>query len=302
MKRKIIKQASQAYTLTLPIAWVRKNGLNEKSEVDVLESGRKLIVNSKEEVCGGKIKIDVNDIHSRVLYLHINSLYAKGFDEIELISSKDISSEIITCLNSLVGYALVSKKGSSYLVKDIGGGKEQDLDEIFKRVFQVILFFYEEAMKDIIGEEKETLDSLRMRDLEVNKLCLYLQRSINRMHYPDSIDGRTLFTYSFALELIGDEIYRLWRTNVEGKIKKNKASKELLELCKEGLEECFDLYYMFSSKKVEKIYDLRNKIREKSFEVINCPQEILVRHIVKIMDEAADLSHLTLMKNLVEKP
>ena len=44
MKRKVIKQASQAYTITLPIDWVRQNQISNKSEVDVTVSERSLII------------------------------------------------------------------------------------------------------------------------------------------------------------------------------------------------------------------------------------------------------------------
>ena len=35
MKRRIIRQANQAYTITLPIEWIRKNNLDKASEVNL---------------------------------------------------------------------------------------------------------------------------------------------------------------------------------------------------------------------------------------------------------------------------
>jgi phosphate uptake regulator len=57
MKRKIIKQASQAYTITLPIEWIRKNNISEKSEVDlVVDQGTGeglVVVEGREQLAGG---------------------------------------------------------------------------------------------------------------------------------------------------------------------------------------------------------------------------------------------------------
>jgi phosphate uptake regulator len=301
MKRKIIKQASQAYTITLPIEWVRKNKLDKKSEVEISESGKSLIITTDKPTEGGTVQLEIKDeIDIRNLYLHINALYAKGIDKLEIIYNGDISSEIIICLNSLLGYALISKNNNTYVIKDIGGGNYSGLDEIFKRVFQMILLFYDDASKDILGKQQEKLENLKNRDKEINKFCLFLQRAINKMFYPDSVDGRTLFTYSFALEEIGDEIFRLWKSNIENKFKIDAELIALINLCKAGLEEAFDIYYQFSSKRVEKIYHIRESIRNKAANIkkIDTKKAIFIGHIIKIIDEAADLRHLTLMMRL----
>src|SRR3989339_464669 len=212
MKRKVIKQANQAYTITLPIDWVRKNSVDKNPELDVIESGKSLIVNSSNPVAGGSVSIDANELEGREIYLYLNSMYAKGYDEMIFNSRKDISSTLIKATSVLIGLALVSESNGKYVIRDIGGGNHSNLDEIFKRVFQMVLSFYDSAIGDIFGKEDETNQSLDNRDIEVNKFCLYLERAINKMTYSDSINGRVMFTYAFSLERIGDEIHRLWRT------------------------------------------------------------------------------------------
>lgn len=300
MKRKVIKQANQAFTITLPIEWVRKNQINEKSEVNVDIIEKSLIINSNKPTVGGKVKADINGIEIKGVGGILNALYAKGVDEIELHCEKDISSDLIFYLNQNLGYALVEQKQNIYIIRDVKGGETQNLDEIFKRVFQMILLSYEFAIKDIFGEGKETLESLRARDIEVNKFCLYLQRAINKMSYPDSIKGRALFTYSFFIEKIGDEVYRLWKTSIDYRVRKNKEIKELMKLSLEGLGKAFDLYYQFNVRKVGEIFEIRNKIREKAIKLkrLDANTTKFVRYAVKIVEEATDLTPLTLMINL----
>ncbi|HME86972.1 MAG TPA: hypothetical protein VKE88_01010 [Candidatus Nanoarchaeia archaeon] len=298
MKRKLIKQANAAYTLTLPIEWIRKNKLSGKSEVEVSISEKSLIISTDSGVHGGSAVIQADGLTRRTLYTQLSAAYARGVDEIKIISKKDISSELTKSLTSTMGFAIISQKDDTYLIKDISGGVYSDLDEIFKRVFQVILLFYEAAINDVFGTQEETIEGLQARDTEVNKFCLYLQRAINRMSYADPINGRILFTYSFALEKISDEIERLWRTNIKQKVKKSTAIRELMEISKESFSKSFELYYSFNPKKIDAIYAIRENVREKSLSLLNLDSSTsrFIRHVVKIAEDSADLTHLTSMR------
>ncbi|MBT6689819.1 phosphate uptake regulator PhoU [archaeon] len=296
MKRKVIKQANQAYTLTLPIDWVRANKISEKCEIDVVVDGRSLLVSNEGGVVKKKAKLDVSGFEYRNVYRHINALYAKGVDEIEISSDKEISSLIIKLLNSLIGYVLVSQEDGKYVIKDISGGGYGDLDEVFKRAFQSVILFYDSAISDVFGAGIESESSLRMRDLEVNKLCFYLQRAINKMSYGDAVRGRSLFSYSLELEKIGDDILRFWRANLGKKIKKTKELREIVDLSRKCLHWTFDSYYRFDSKELEKVFDLREKVRKKVAVIKG--QDVFARQALRIAEGAVDLNHLVLMMKL----
>lgn len=300
-KRKIIKQANQAYTITLPIEWVRSNKLSEKSELDVNISGKSLVISTDNPTAGAKVILNLEENDSnRTLYQSLNALYARGVDEIEIISSRDISQVLTGASNNLLGFALVARDKNKYIIKEISGGNYSEFEEVFKRVFQMILLFYEDAVKDILGKRTQTDEGLKARDLEVNKFSLYLQRAINKKFYQDSIDGRIIFTYAIALEEIGDEIMRLWRTIMENKIKKTKELEELLDLCRKMLDDSFDSYYQFNITRLKQLYSNRNNIREKILKMkgLDGKTAMILKHILKIAEEAADLSHLNLMLKL----
>ncbi|MEI6732022.1 MAG: hypothetical protein WCK90_05075 [archaeon] len=300
MKRKVIRQGNQAYTLTLPIDWVRKNGINENSELDVVESEKSLSISSDGTAAGKSVRVDVSEYGTGSVFRLVGALYAKGADEIILASKKDISPIIIKATSGLIGFALISQSKGEYVLKDVSGGNYQHLDEIFKRVFQIILSFYDAAIEDVFGKSLGKLEDVNSRDLEVNKFCLYLQRAINKMAYGDIVNGRIMFTYSYMLEKIGDEIVRAWRTNIKYGIKKSQVLKEIAEESKEALGKAFDLYYQFNHKKISEIYAVREKIREKSLKVEGLDGKSIrfLRHIVKIAEDAADLNHLALMKEM----
>ena len=111
------------------------------------------------------------------------------------------------------------------------------------------------------------------------------------------IKGRVLFTYSFELEKISDEIERFWRTNVKYNPHKDESIKKIAELSLNGLEKAFDSLYGLDKKALDDIYALREKIREKSMHVKTKDANTIrmVRHLVKIVEEAADLNPLNLL-------
>jgi phosphate uptake regulator len=300
MKRKLIKQANQAYTITLPIDWIRKNGLDKNSEVDLNEDGNLLVVTAKNHILGKIVEIDADE-NLVVLRNQLSALYSKGIDEIRLKSKIDISSKIVELISSsFLGYALVEKKDNTYVIKDITGNNPANLEEIFKRVFQTILSFYEEAINDIFGQRKILIEDLMAKDHEINKFCWYLERAINKKAYSNDIDGRILFTYAFALEKIGDEIYRMWRTGTKNKVEKTQIIKRFVKDCQTALEGSFELYYQFNIKKVSDNSQIKYKMREEEMKLkkVDIVTAKILRHLMKITEESVDLTHLTLMKKL----
>lgn len=300
MKRKIIKQANQAYTITLPVDWARKNELDKNSEVDLNEDGNLLVITAKSQISGTKAEINSFD-DKVVLRNELSSLYCRGVDEIIIKSNKDLSSIILEIISSsLLGYALVEKKENVFIVKDLTGNNNANLDEIFKRVFQMILSFYEDAITDIFGERKMNVENLMKKDSEINKFCWYLERAINKKAYSKDIDGRILFTFAFALEKIGDEIYRMWRTGTKNKVENSKIIKRFVDDCQKALESSFELYYQFNLSKIKELSSIKYQMREEEMKLkkVDIVTAAILKHLMKITEESVDLTHLTLMKKL----
>jgi len=298
MRRKVIKQANQAYTITLPIDWVRENEIDKTRELEIETHEKTITLTNPGKTARKKVVINTTGASVQEMYRIINALYAKGIDEIEL-TTDECTSKISEALNNTIGYALVSKEKDTFIIKDIGGTTHENLDEIFKRTFQMILSFFSSAIEDIFKENEETLPGLKARDREINKFAHYLQRAINKKSYPDQIKGRVLFTYSFELEKMGDEIERLWRTHIKYKI---NTTKEIEKLAKDSLrvvEKVFESYFIENTKNPVEVYKMRNKLREDSMKIKdNAITTRAVRHIVKIAEEAVDLTHLNLMMKL----
>ena len=101
MKRKVIKQANQAYTITLPISWARENNLDKNSEVDLTAEGNALLIQTDSKVKGEVVKLEINKINQREIRMQLAALYARGADEIRIISKNDISDDLVKITTSL---------------------------------------------------------------------------------------------------------------------------------------------------------------------------------------------------------
>ena len=73
-----------------------------------------------------------------------------------------------------------------------------------------------------------------------------------------------------------------------------------MELSKEGLSTAFDFYYQFNPKLIEKVHGFKVSVREKSLflSTKDPATSRVIRHVVKIAEDAADLNPLTTMRQL----
>ncbi len=299
MKRKLIKQAGQALTVTIPIEWIRNNGLKAGDEIDLELHGPNLLMKSSQKETESITTINITDLDYRLKFVHINAAYAKGINQVEVDAEKGYYPD----LKQNMGYAVVEQKGKHFTIRDISGTTTENLDNIFKRVFQMILRFYDSAIKDVFGENKGTLESINAFDAEINTFSLFLQRSIMKHSYPDTNAGKIMFAYSYALEKLGDEVLRFWRTDIEKKVFMTEAIKEIIFLSKNMLEKAFAVYYNTKSEKIEEMMKLKALIRKKASKLpsLDAHASKLIMHGVRIAEDSFDMIHLALMKKTEPK-
>ena len=292
MKRKIIQQAKQAYTITLPIEWIKSSKLKVGDEVEIVSNGRDLIIKTDNKQFGGGIKIDAKNMNNRILYNYLNAAYSGGFDQVEIISP-DLE---IPDLNQMMGYAIVNQKKDACTIKDISGSTFENLEDIFKQVFQTVLSFYEFAIEDISKEKKGVTSTIRKKDDDINKYTLFLERSMIKKGSTDSAMRKIMFTYAFELEKIGDSIFRIWDSEVQEK-KTDEITIELLIISKQCLEKAFAVFYQTSPEKIKELLTLRDKVKDKTEQALkkhkNSRKAII--YALSIAEDCVDLTHLSLM-------
>ncbi|MGV8087380.1 MAG: AbrB/MazE/SpoVT family DNA-binding domain-containing protein [Candidatus Woesearchaeota archaeon] len=292
MKRKIIQQAKQAYTITLPIEWIKNSKLKAGDEIDIAIDGKDLIIKTDNRQVGGEIKIDAKEMDARLINNYLSAAYAGGFDQVDI----NCSSNEISDLNQMIGYAVINQRKDSCTIKDISGSTFENLEEIFKQVFQSVISYYEFAIEDISKDRKGNTLSIRKKDDDINKYTFFLQRSMIKKGYTDSVLRKIMFTYAFELEKIGDSIFRIWDSELKEKQSDN-LTIEILTISKQCLEKAFAIFYQTSTKNIKELLVLRDKLKDKtelSLKKYKNSRKATI-YALSIVEDCVDLTHLSLM-------
>ena len=297
MKRKIVRQGKQAFTVTLPVDWIRNNGLKVGDEIDLTTSEKSLILRADSKSPGGIIDLDLTDITNRMKYVYINAAYAKGVDELNIKAEPGYYPEV----EHNIGFAVASQKKDVSTVRDFSGNTLGDLDEVFKRVFQMIVNFLNEAQNDIFGQNSGPYETLSKRDMEINKFCLFLERSIVKQVYPDPKLGKILFAYAFTLEVLSDDVFRMWRA-AQG-LKMPKELKKMSDIALKAFENGFNMYYHAEKSLIKQSVKLKFNARKEFPSLIKkYPKHFMfLLYCLKLIEGTSDIIHLALMKQMKPK-
>lgn len=284
MKRKIVQHGSSSLTITLPIKWVEKFHLKKGDEIDVEESGSKLIIKTQSESAGGKKIITAKD--GKFTKNNLSHLYQLGYDEIEIeLTDKETIKEINERLPNCIGFEIIDQKDNKIYIKSIMTTLESEFDSMLRKSFLIT----EEMGKDIIETlEKKEFDKLsEIRNLESlnNKFTDFCIRILNKKGY--KIPERTIQMYEIIknLERIADEFKYIC-----DELKMNKKiEKEFLICLKEAVEYfhlSIALFYKYDNELKEEIYLKRKKLIEKfSNQLKNSKNPILFHYLINIIQK-----------------
>jgi phosphate uptake regulator len=312
MNRKLIEQGKGAFTITLPVSWIREHNLKGGDEIQLLQKEEGILISTQKKIAQKKIEIDNIKFTRRIGRVHLNAAYASGFDEIHLLKKIEPND-----LYQNMGFAIM-QASHTYVIKDISGVTTTDIADVFKRVFQMVLSFYTECYEDIFENNLKNQEILSERDAEINKFCNYLLRCLAKHEAQSALEGKILFTYAFCLEQISDEIMRFWRCASSAYI--TQETQELALKIKEHLQNVFIAFYTY--KDVSIIYETKNSLRKgilESMETLvqlkkNLPTKKTKQkkedsphqlepylRMLKIVELSTDLTPLTLMMRFERK-
>ncbi len=163
MKRRIIKQGNNSYTLTLPIKWIRANNLTGNEEISVDEEENTLKIATEKKQDKKTITLDLLENNSRSIRFMIQQVYRQGYDQIIIkYFSEEIYQTLIEVVdNYFVGLEIVEKKNNSCNLSVIVETNEDKFKMFLRKMFLLI---------------KDSLNSLgtkEIKSIHYNYLKLY---------------------------------------------------------------------------------------------------------------------------------
>ncbi len=271
MKRKLIWQGNNSATMTLPIDWVRKQGLENGQEIEVVHSGEFLVVGSKTPKTKRRIELHFTENVGSAVKKVLTELYRCGYDEI-LINFQHREMELPIqdmAWHEMVGFELIKVKEGQTLLKNIAELDPEHFPVLFKKSFLLLMSLARELVHALRVKDKKSLEQMPLRDQEVNKttnLCLrLLSKKMN-----DRKKITVLADVLRALEKMGDGFKDIAQNCLKRKEYPSQKTLADLELLNDKLQQIYILYSAFDLQKVlavnQSLRDLNAKVgKEEDF-------------------------------------
>ena len=242
MKRKIVKQGTATMTVSLPSSWIKKNSLSNGDDIDVEEVHNGLVINTANAKIG-----NVFSFHSSTKGIMtartIVGAYCLGYDEIDVkFSDPSVFKKVQDAVSELIGFEIINQTKSGCVIKELTGITEKEFSPVFRRFFRIVVDIFDEGLDAIKNKDKAAIESLILRDKDVNKFCNLSIRYLNKSGADSNEMTSTYIVICYSLEDISDyfkEILKLCLTE--------NISKKDLDLISDVVN-LFKLAYDFTFK------------------------------------------------------
>ncbi len=180
MKRKIIRQKS-AYTITLPVKWIREYNLEKAPDVDVTEQNNELVITAQKRAVASKVDLRLEKGIPDYYRTMIENQYLRGTDVLE-ISFADAGA-IVTIqdvVSNLIGYEIVDQRKNWCRVSQTAMPTMDEVATIERRFFNVIAYG-----RDVLAQalHTETFNQMAVMDKFISdcrRYNLFCRRAIHK--------------------------------------------------------------------------------------------------------------------------
>jgi len=318
MKRRVIKQGHNTFTITLPIKWANKVELKPGSELDVSEQGNSLVIGTSNVAGDSTIaEIDITGLPNPLLWRLVSTAYRSGYDEIKINFegikndeerlaefSYDITDwfyrgelprdrlprlspiEAIQALvNRFVGVEIIEQKQNYVVIKQFGEISYKEFDNAIRRIFMILSSMGKDIVSAIRSDDRVALKSVHMIDTNIDRFEDYCLRVLNTKGYADYRKTSTVYSIIFLLEQLGDEYKRIAMHVIEDKAKYGSNSLKFFDDVNKQFDAFHDLFYTFNLEKVLKVFERDESFTstsKKLYKSANLDEIELYHHLKKI--------------------
>lgn len=271
MIRKLIK-VGQAYSVTMPIDWVRNNKLKQGDEIRLSDNGEKIIFSHAKEKPKKKYVVNIGISKEQAVHQLI-CLYRKGIDEIHVnfndpvIITKYRKEErtgkaLQEAISNLIGFSVVEHKPKSLIIKDISGANYESFDLVLKRAFFLLKNLTEETTRALREKNKDSLEEIPHIYSNVIELVHYSIRLLNKNEHELE---KTAHLYSIInyLSEIADSYRHVAKHFARKDIKITDEQIDVFNDTNKLVDLMFNLFYKPNNQKFEEFFELRDLISEK---------------------------------------
>jgi len=288
MRRRIIKQGNNSYTLTLPINWIREEKLDQGGEVEVEQEDSHLAISIPKDLRRREsaITLEIKDYNERTVRNILNQAYRKGYDKIIINNPNEKQFEDIREItrNTLLGFEIIREE-KNCVVQKIAEPTGENFDAILRKIFFYIADDSQEIMQEFQNKKYDLKKRVYNKNIVDNytNLC---RRLVIKERIGGSKNSYFMFEIVSRLSLIYHAYYYMYKYASE---KKLSPSKETLKILSEA-NEMFGIFHeAFYSKDLDKAHKLgviKDKLYQELYTLfgkIKGPENVMLYHIGEII-------------------
>jgi bifunctional DNA-binding transcriptional regulator/antitoxin component of YhaV-PrlF toxin-antitoxin module len=307
MRRKVIKIGPATLVVSLPADWAKKFNIKKGDELEIVETGRNMMISTGKESGTNKDKALINiSKYNPLIMRTIGMLYKSGYKEIKIYydnSKKNYLGEdyfeidlIKRAVESYSGVDIEEirkdKDGNYIQISERSNLLQNEFKKTLDQSFRHLCFLSEQVVSAFEKNNKNALKSIDMTDNLINQTTNFCQKLLNKRGYEEF--DKTSFVYEIVsgIEKLGDKYRLLYKYFAKNNF---KISGGLIKFCFEIDEFLNDFYSLNRKFEIERLSYIGNKGQlllkksDKLLESINKKEIKIMFYLYNITEEIYDL-------------
>ncbi|MBI4154255.1 hypothetical protein HY501_02885 [Candidatus Woesearchaeota archaeon] len=257
MNRKVIRLGNQAHVLTLPIQWVRENGVSTGDELEISVAAEKLVISAKKQKRQSKtLSINIQSDEFNIFRAALIEAYTLGYDKVLVTTDAKHAKEYLNLITSryFFGFEVVKQQKNVYEIENIS---EPELDK-FETIFRKLFLLCIEVLKNITeGSIEQTSSFEKLERMEkYNNFC---KRSITKKIATLETESIPylwqILSYLTKFKITSRALLEFQKKE---RIQLTKEARKILTRILENLESTYTSFYSHNLELIGRVYE-KNK-------------------------------------------
>lgn len=286
MKRKLVVLGGSLF-VSLPTKYIKENNLKKGQEVDIELEGNRLMVVPETADIESTYRIDIKDCPDTG-GRYIVSAFRLGYDNL-IVDFRDpgyISQIPIELAENTIGFEIIKQEPASCTIKNLTFAKEDDLNELVKRIWFLMLDMAKDMGEAFRKGDKELLKNMYAREKNINKFTNYCLRMLLQNKMLDHKYSHLMYYFIRYFENISDDLENL-ATGVAD-IRPDQGLIDNYAKAVRVLENFYQLFYSFRLENSERLLADLDKLTAK-VKVLEVPGSMELYNLLKRVKRAVSV-------------
>lgn len=300
MKRKVIKQGTDSYTVTLPREWIKSHKLIGGSEITLEEVNGDLVLSSQKVIKEKSTVISLpKELYHTTLWNLVVSAYVAGYQEIVLKPTVQscihidrvtyekkkvpLAKALDEAMTVLIGMEILVQTKEKIIIREIATGNPDLFSSTLNRSFYVLSVILDECVAEFTAKKRKELLESYFVSGSIRKLYLYCLRLLQVYGFQQQ--EKTVFATRLVTSL--EELVNQLKIIIHPSTKLSQADIDSLRKLKEFLQqtrsslqkkdvfaltvlmqEVKEKRIMFHNKPLKAVFDSVNAVVQNCFELV----------------------------------